>query len=116
MSVALKQIQQVWYQKLKEEGFEDIEKSKDNIHRWHCSFFQNKYTPESFTIKQTYYRLASQFLENFMFERELDLEIWRLHSEGVPLREIAKQKQMKTCQIFKMVKSLKKHMLEIHDY
>lgn len=96
----LKALKKVWYQKLKESGFEDIEdvhSPREYLKTWHSHYFENRYTPETFASKAEYYQRAARFLYEYHFEwfegstlvNHYEREIWRMHSEGMSFREIA---------------------------
>lgn len=100
----LKALQKIWYKKLKDSGFVDIEDTnspKEFLKTWHSSYFISRYTPEAFERKQMYYRLCSHFLWAYPFESNLEREIWRMHSDGIPLREIATQLRSKKIKLNK---------------
>lgn len=117
-----KKIQKEWYDKLKKEGFEDIEdvhEKTEYIRIWHSSYFQTKYHPQVFEAKRTYYELAGQFLEaspHFRFELyfqcEIEKTIWEMHAQGIPVRTIAKKLKAKVCQIHKIIVQIRKVMME----
>lgn len=103
-SEELKALQKKWYHKLKESGFEDIEDTnskREYLKSWHSNYFYRTYTPETFSFKEEYYRRASQFLFEYHFLwfegssliNFCEREIWRLHSEGQGVRQIALQLQ-----------------------
>jgi hypothetical protein len=117
-----KELQSDWYKKLEESGFEDIEdvSSKEEfLKTWHSSYFQKRYEPEVFESNETYYRKARSFLEDTfqnvqygLFEKKLDDVIWEKHAEGISLRDIAKELNLKVHQVHKVVTVLKKRMIE----
>jgi hypothetical protein len=94
-----------WYEKLKEEGFSDIEENHENqskafLKTWDSHSFKVKckphaksddIDPEIFIQKQDYYLNAYQFLMGGVFESDVEKEIWRIHSEGYGIREIVKK-------------------------
>lgn len=87
-----KELQNHWYQKLKENGFNDIEDTsspREMLKSWHSTLFIHRYEKERFTARQQYFEIVTQFLHSHEFESELEREIWFLHSEGKSLREIA---------------------------
>lgn len=99
-----KTLQKLWYKKLRDAGFEDIEDTnspKEFLKTWHSSYFISRYTAESYERKETYYRLCSHFLWDYAFESNLEREIWRLHSEGMSLRDIAKSLRSKRIKLNK---------------
>lgn len=82
-------VRDVWYKKLKKEGFEDIEHYDGSI---------NIGTPRSLNwgdelqrqLVQDYYCMAYHFLNEFPFETPLDKIIWEYHAEGLSIRDIVK--------------------------
>lgn len=85
----LKALQKLWYEKLKSEGFDDIEDGP-YLKEWDSFYFQTRHEPQSFSLKHEYYYLAEHFLTSFEFKSEIEKEIWRLHSEGLGFRDISK--------------------------
>lgn len=89
----LRNLQRKWYQKLKEEGFKDIEDTSSHkrfLKACHSTYFQCRYHPLTFELKQEYYRRATQFYYDHVFDCETEKEIWKHHAEGLSLREISK--------------------------
>jgi hypothetical protein len=84
----LKALTEKWYDRLKKEGFEDIESSPDQLKQWHAHRIPCYYTPETYKDKEEYYRLAGQFLHDYEFEKEFDRQVWKLHSEGATFKAI----------------------------
>lgn len=95
----LMKLTEIWYQKLKESGFKDIEQlDKSNEYRlkeWDSCYFHLRNDPDIFDIKREYYYQANQFLHSYSFKSETDRHAWQLHSEGVGFREIAKSLRSK---------------------
>lgn len=92
----LQALQKEWYQKLKESGFKDAEQesaqnAEPYLKEWHSCYFSERHHPTVFQIKHEYFYRAEQFLNDHNFSSETEREIWRLHSEGVSYREIAKR-------------------------
>jgi hypothetical protein len=123
----LKTLQKIWYKKLKNTGFVDIEDTnspKEFLKTWHSSYFISRYTPETFERKEAYYRLCSHFLWDYEFESNLEREIWRLHSEGMSLRDIAQSLRSKRIKlnkdnvnkiIIKLIKIMRTSQSEGHE-
>lgn len=112
-TVTIKKLQQKWYQKLKKEGFEDIETTignKSYLKLWHCSYFQTKYSSDTFTQTQRYYAAALEFLSHHAFSSEIDQKIWALYAEGKTYREIAAILMKNVATVHSVVKRLKKEM------
>jgi len=91
-----KKLQNEWYKKLKDSGFEDIETpggflkglssssgkpSNKEGYSWGERELYNK-------SKEEYYRLAGHFLHDYKFESNIEKFIWELHSNGVSVRSI----------------------------
>lgn len=91
-----RKLRDLWYKKLKDDGFKDIEtkdKADSNLIRWDSLHFQHAHTPTTFEAIQSYYYLATQFLNSRSFkdttDGRIEKEIWHLHSIGHTLRHIA---------------------------
>ncbi len=93
MSRPPKDLQDKWYKILKDSGFEDIEDSNHNIKEWSRKLFQEKGKyHESLTkqsAKQDYYRLAGHFLYDYQGFTDTSRDMWKLHSEGISIRDIS---------------------------
>lgn len=92
-------MEKVWYDKLKEEGFEDIEDTNNEfrpLKSWHSfrfmlndsSYFKNTNLRTNRESAISYYRLACQLLNTHHFKNETHRRIWELHSEGWSKRQI----------------------------
>lgn len=84
----LKKLQKLWYDKLKKEGFDDIEQDENYLKRWDSHWFNSQYSPEYFQNKAEYYRAAGKFLYEHQFKSELERQIWAKHAEGLTIRDI----------------------------
>ena len=93
-SEEFKELEKVWYEKLKEEGFEDIENlsvESRTLKTWSNRFhIDKKYQADLEIAQQIYYEQARALIETETFYNEGWKKIWELHSEGMPEREIAK--------------------------
>ncbi len=82
-----RQLRDIWYKKLKKDGFEDKEytsgklKVYDSVRRW-AESKQN--------LKEEYYRLAAHFLEEGIFLNSFERSIWEYHASGISIRNIVK--------------------------
>jgi len=89
----LSKLKQIWYRKLAQSGFKDIEPQnhhKCTLIQWHSMYFSHRYAPQEFENIQSYYLAASHFLESDRLARSpVEKEIWSMHCEGKPLRYIA---------------------------
>jgi uncharacterized Zn finger protein len=82
-------LQQHWYQKLKDSGFEDIELPSGGLKK----DIQNNIKRRAFeeqSSRQDYYSQVDTFLRAYQFDSFLDEAIWTLFSEGKSIRETAK--------------------------
>jgi hypothetical protein len=126
-----KKLQKKWYDKLKKEGFEDIEQDEDHLKQWDSQLFITRHT--NFTSKsgkkeahfdatwfksqEEYYQLAGAFLHEHEFDSKVDKVIWELHSEGMPNTEIYKELVKRKSKVYqegirKTISKLAKVMVE----
>lgn len=82
-----KALQNKWYSKLKDSGFNDIERDGDQLKTDPMQNVTTFYNQDCFEAKQTYYRMVGEFLHNYKFEDIKERLIWELHSEGVSIRD-----------------------------
>lgn len=105
-----------WYQKLKDEGFSDIERPDGRLKEWstsHCLLYHSGLT---FEAKQTYYQMAGKFLYDNKFVNEFEKHIWSMHSDGLSIRTIVKALKKKKFKAYRRVvhetvQRLKKEMM-----
>ena len=89
-SPKFKKLQDKWYNKLKNSGFEDIEQADGNLKKQAKSIHILYYKPVAYEAKQRYFELAGQFLYWYKFKNEVEKKIWTLHSEGMSNIKISK--------------------------
>lgn len=77
----------LWYEKLKEEGFKDIESMDGKIKVWSSSV-SRKNPPDIWQAKAAYYRMATSFLHDYTFENAVEKTIWEYHAFGISIRDI----------------------------
>lgn len=100
-SSELKKLQKVWYDKLKKDGFEDIERDENRLKVYSSYRFGKKrgmIQAGGYESKTEYYRLAGWFLHEHKFKSKVEKLIWQLHSEGKSgqvIAEILKKKKLK---------------------
>lgn len=82
-------VQDFWYKKLKDSGFNDIEYADGSIAvglprsvKWKDEDLRQ--------ITQDYYCMAYHFLNSYQFDTELEKIMWEYHSEGLSARDISK--------------------------
>lgn len=83
-----------WMHKLDDEGFTDIEDRESPyewLKRWDSAYFQVRNTPEEFKSKELYYQRASDLLNGSFAQTALEQNVWRLHCEGLSLRQISRE-------------------------
>lgn len=108
-------LQKLWYKKLKNEGFNDIEHGSGFLDR---SYTKSNRTPLEIEVIQHYYSLAHQLLNNHKFEDKIEQIIWEYHTEGLSAREIANIlvqlgiKKKKHVTVHKTIKKLENIMKE----
>ncbi|MGH7889904.1 MAG: hypothetical protein ACRENF_05065 [Thermodesulfobacteriota bacterium] len=89
-------IQNEWYQKLKEAGFEDIETDNNKDHfpvlkEWSSIRFRLRCTNEiSRATTEQFYTNLKQVLDTFPFLTDFDRNVWKEYSEGRNTEEIAR--------------------------
>jgi uncharacterized protein YerC len=85
-------LQREWYQRLKDDGFVDIENSKGEL-KAHGSQKDlerlRDWNTEGIRIVSDYYSRAGEFLNVHAFTSLADRAVWRLHSEGIGYHKIA---------------------------
>ena len=85
-----------WYGKLGNfngNDLGDIEKDEDYLKSYSSDTFRPKYINTQaggWQAKAEYYSLASKFLNEYKFEREIDKVIWEYHAEGLSIPDIVK--------------------------
>lgn len=93
-----KQLQTIWYGKLAESGFSDIEQDEKSLKVWSMkkslSSQNENRSPEEILAKRdmiaTYYTEAEHFLNGYRFKTLLDKFVWGHHSTGLSIRKISK--------------------------
>lgn len=96
----LNQLTKIWYDKIKSEGFEDIEQADGRLKSWSSRFYTSQFKESNGTrhqdkivineAKAEYYRLAEHFLYSHKFKTNTEKAIWTLNADGYSVREIAK--------------------------
>lgn len=98
-------LQAFWYEKLRLEGFVDIEDvrlANRPLKSWHSTKYGDlpKVNIEATT---TYFSLARNLLDTFQFKHEVHRLIWEMYCNGVSGREIANKikhwKKSKVCAV-----------------
>ncbi len=85
-----KKLQKLWYDKLKKDGFEDIEWEGEGampVDRFYPRAFDSMHSVQISAIED-YFSMARQFLLEHDFKDEREKVIWGHHSEGLSARSI----------------------------
>ncbi len=87
-----KSLKIIWYKKLADSGFVDIEADEETMKRrgTRTEEFARPRSRRSWEAKQAYYRMATHFLNSYPFASKLDQIIWEYHVEGISIRNISK--------------------------
>lgn len=108
-----------WYEKLQESGFSDIESDDFNLKNW-SSKLSRKHTVEQWQAKEAYYSMASNFLNDYQFEAELDKVIWEYHANAISIRNIVELLKSANISkpyrdgVFTTIKRLKETMRDLY--
>jgi len=86
---AYKALQDKWYKKAKDSGFQDIEYGDGSIRNCRPRTITNM-DPVLRQAKEEYYTMAYHFLYEHKFKSLLEQIIWEYHTEGISVRNIAK--------------------------
>lgn len=109
-------LQNIWYKKLKESGFHDIENNDESLDKnglLTSARFNDRMSPDTYKNKEMYYQLAGQFLHENIFPTKLHKTIWELHAEGLSGRDISEKiGVLKKTEIYKTINTLKEQMLK----
>lgn len=86
----LTKLTDVWYKRLKDSGFDDIETRDGQLKSSpHSSKFLRAVRQTSWQEKQAYYYMAEHFLNSYKFDNKVDEIIWEYHTNGIGTRDIA---------------------------
>lgn len=92
-----------WYRRIALKGFEDIEQPDGMLKVWHSRLYTHHFfSAKGFTgakrriddeaavfqAKCDYWRLAEHMLVDHKFNSSQEKKIWKLHSDGLSIREI----------------------------
>lgn len=115
-----KELERLWYAKLKAEGFEDCENTElpeRPLKQWDTSRAIAK-DPIRREAATEYYASAAELLHIYQFERAIYRKIWELHSQGLSRREIEKEleksrfkRKYRQVQIQTIIKKISKGIL-----
>lgn len=122
--LSYKEEKDIWYKKLEKSGFVDIEQDEDNLKKWSSVFTKEvgKHSLEVWKIKAEYFQMATNFLEEYKFDNNIEKVIWEYHANGLRIREIAdllkkarvKSVGVKKSNIYNIIKRLKNSMYAMY--
>lgn len=115
-----KELERIWYEKLKADGFEDCENTElpdRPLKQWDSSRCIAK-DPVRREAATEYYRTAAELLHIYQFEKAIYKRIWELHARGLSRREIEKElektrfkKKYRQVQIQTIIRKISKGIL-----
>lgn len=85
-----KALQKQWYDIAAATGFKDAENGEFLINNSSSASIRKTFNLTQAQARQEYYRLAGFFLYDYSFGDETELDIWKHHARGIPIREITK--------------------------
>lgn len=88
---SLSKLKKEWYKKLKDSGFNDIEKASGSIGRTQLNLKNRNF--DQIQATQEYYSMARTFILEHKFNDERELYVWTRHSEGDSERTISSTMQ-----------------------
>lgn len=94
-------IKRLWEIKLEKSGLGNIEQQDGNLKIWSSYFFKTRYDETKFKAKEDYYRMASQFLNDYHFQNDVDRFIWSQHADGISAKDIVKMLKIKGVSSYK---------------
>lgn len=116
----------IWYEKLKDDGFEDIEDyGRDTLKRWATSITGDLLRVNSKIVieaKEEYYAMCRYLLSEYKFANNKEQIIWEYHTEGISARNIVKLlKQARVCStnrtaVLTIIKRLENTMKDMYLY
>lgn len=102
-----KRIQKQWYQKLKDDGFKDIEEESNgrygDLIKLESSVFRYK---RNMASTQVYFSRAFSFLNSYRFKNPVHKYIWELHCHGFTERKIAEHVIYKKSMVHAIISKL----------
>lgn len=117
-----KRLQNEWYQRLSDSGFEEIENTKNGaLKEWSVTrinrMCKRQATGTLYLVSREtrqYYRSAQWLLDLYSFESIRDKKIWELHCEGLSTRQIASQiGTVGYCTVSLRIKKLREIFLKV---
>lgn len=107
-----KDLEKIWYDKLKQEGFQDAEdRNTGLLKEWDFNFFRNQFDPIQYSATLRYYEEARRLLLSYTFKDEGHKQVWELHCEGLSERTISsKISRYKKSMVHYIIAHIAKHI------
>lgn len=114
------ELKQIWYKKLNDSGFKDIEKDEFNLKSMSNRFASQHADPILWQAKKEYYELAEKFLQEYQFQNNREKVIWEYHANAISIRNIVKllkKARINTCKsvvgrtLFRLEQTMKRMYL-----
>ena len=103
-----------WHRKLESKGFYDHEELDSPLELMKTNEndrFRIMYTGDQFISQQRYYELAGQLLHDHSFQNAVDENIWRLHAEGVSMKETKEKLKVPMKRVKELLASLQRKII-----
>jgi DNA-directed RNA polymerase specialized sigma24 family protein len=105
-----KALRQKWYQKLERNGFKDIEVTDRRLQPDPFVESLRRYPKEFIAERQGFRETEREYLLTGQFKSRRHRDAWRMHTEGLPIAEIAKRLRVTTRAIEYILSHYRKRM------
>lgn len=102
---AFKELQSEWYDRLKADGFDDLESPGGHLRGFDHRTWRRALEDRS--KREGYFERALDVLNRYEFENEQQRMIWALHVEGLPVRTIGERVQKHPATVQWTIKQLR---------
>jgi hypothetical protein len=121
----LQELKNLWYKKLENEGFKDIEAKDGRLKTWSYSVSRIAYKYKDLIrdSKTQYYQLAEHFLNEYKFKSNFERIVWEYHSTGLGYQNIVdilqkldlkKYERLTKMRVRYLINNLKKKMFSLY--
>jgi hypothetical protein len=86
-NLTFKQLQELWYRKLENTGFQDLEKNEFEFKKPYLSVI-DKRVHGRWKEQLEYYLMAGKFLHDYKFKTTRERNIWTYHANGLTVKSI----------------------------
>lgn len=111
-SQEFRQQQDLWYSKLRESGFEDLEDRSGWIEDYNSYklLSRKNFNLVAYEITQEYYSWACEKLHTAKFKCQRDQTIWEYHAQGLTGAEISVHIGLERTWINRVIKKIKNYL------